>query len=144
MPELFDVLAVQTGQLEPLLNKFTAEEESQMKRMLQRVDVLAHVRIPTWKSKADCNQQPDSRKANAIVTEPHVLLHKVLILFVHAPKHAMENGVRLMVDAEQTYFQPAISRLTLEMQRKFNREKPIIFNTYQCYLKVRLQLNHSS
>ncbi|XP_040914294.1 proline dehydrogenase 1, mitochondrial [Toxotes jaculatrix] len=82
---------LETGQLEPLLKKFTAEEESQMKRMLQRVDVLA--------------------------------------------KHAMEKGVRLMVDAEQTYFQPAISRLTLEMQRKFNREKPIIFNTYQCYLK---------
>ncbi|XP_029301379.1 proline dehydrogenase 1, mitochondrial [Cottoperca gobio] len=79
------------GHLEPLLNKFTAEEERQMKRMLQRLDVLA--------------------------------------------KHAMENGVRLMVDAEQTYFQPAISRLTLEMQRKFNTEKPIIFNTYQCYLK---------
>ncbi|XP_053195934.1 proline dehydrogenase 1, mitochondrial [Scomber japonicus] len=82
---------LETGQLEPLLNKFTAEEERQMKRMLQRVDVLA--------------------------------------------KHAMQNGVRLMVDAEQTYFQPAISRLTLEMQRRFNREKPIIFNTYQCYLK---------
>uniref|UniRef100_A0A1A8JUQ7 Proline dehydrogenase n=1 Tax=Nothobranchius kuhntae TaxID=321403 RepID=A0A1A8JUQ7_NOTKU len=82
---------VETGQLEPLLSTFTAEEESQMKRMLQRVDILA--------------------------------------------KHAVENGVRLMVDAEQTYFQPAISRLTLEMQRKFNREKPVIFNTYQCYLK---------
>nr|XP_046161909.1 proline dehydrogenase 1, mitochondrial isoform X2 [Oncorhynchus gorbuscha] len=82
---------VETGQLEPLLRKFTVEEEKQMKRMLQRVDVLA--------------------------------------------KHAVENGVRLMVDAEQTYFQPAISRLTLEMQRIFNREKPIIFNTYQCYLK---------
>uniref|UniRef100_A0A665U3B1 Proline dehydrogenase n=1 Tax=Echeneis naucrates TaxID=173247 RepID=A0A665U3B1_ECHNA len=82
---------LETGQLEPLLKKFTAEEERQMKRMLQRVDVLA--------------------------------------------KYALENGVRLMVDAEQTYFQPAISRLTLEMQRKFNREKPIIFNTFQCYLK---------
>ncbi|KAF7666289.1 hypothetical protein LDENG_00114100 [Lucifuga dentata] len=82
---------LETGQLEPLLKMFTTEEERQMKRMLQRVDILA--------------------------------------------KHAVENGVRLMVDAEQTYFQPAISRLTLEMQRKFNREKPIIFNTYQCYLK---------
>uniref|UniRef100_A0A672ZLV2 Proline dehydrogenase n=1 Tax=Sphaeramia orbicularis TaxID=375764 RepID=A0A672ZLV2_9TELE len=82
---------LKTGQLEPLLRSFTAEEERQMKRMLQRVDILA--------------------------------------------RHALENGVRLMVDAEQTYFQPAISRLTLEMQRIFNREKPIIFNTYQCYLK---------
>ncbi|XP_006165783.3 proline dehydrogenase 1, mitochondrial [Tupaia chinensis] len=81
----------QTGQLEPLLSRFTEEEEMQMTRMLQRMDVLA--------------------------------------------QKATEVGVRLMVDAEQTYFQPAISRLTLEMQRKFNVEKPLIFNTYQCYLK---------
>ncbi|KAJ3605082.1 hypothetical protein NHX12_027132 [Muraenolepis orangiensis] len=82
---------LESGKLEPLLKKFTAEEERQMKRMLQRVDVLA--------------------------------------------KHAVQHGVRLMVDAEQTYFQPAISRLTVEMQRIFNREKATIFNTYQCYLK---------
>ncbi|XP_060641329.2 proline dehydrogenase 1, mitochondrial [Anolis sagrei] len=82
---------IKTGQLEPLLSRFTEEEEKQMKRMLQRMDVLA--------------------------------------------KKAVKMGVRLMVDAEQTYFQPAISRLTLEMQRKFNQEKPSIFNTYQCYLK---------
>ncbi|XP_053558044.1 proline dehydrogenase 1, mitochondrial [Bombina bombina] len=82
---------LQSGQLEPLLSRFTEEEDLQMKRMLQRMDVLA--------------------------------------------KKALEKGVRLMVDAEQTYFQPAISRLTLEMQRKFNTDSPIIFNTYQCYLK---------
>nr|KAF6312116.1 proline dehydrogenase 1 [Pipistrellus kuhlii] len=82
---------MQTGQLEPLLSGFTEEEEQQMQRMLQRMDVLA--------------------------------------------KKATQVGVRLMVDAEQTYFQPAISRLTLEMQRKFNVEKPLILNTYQCYLR---------
>ncbi|NXC22406.1 PROD dehydrogenase, partial [Corythaeola cristata] len=82
---------MQTGQLEPLLSRFTEEEDLQMKRMLQRMDVLA--------------------------------------------KRATEKGVRLMVDAEQSYFQPAISRLTLEMQRRFNRDRAIIFNTYQCYLK---------
>ena len=42
---MFCVLVAQTGQLEPLLNAFTAEEERQMKRMLQRVDVLAKVKL---------------------------------------------------------------------------------------------------
>jgi hypothetical protein len=47
---------------------------------------------------------------------------------------AAEAKVRLMIDAEQTYFQPAIDHFALQLQRKFNRDFPIIYTTFQCYL----------
>lgn len=40
-----------------------------------------------------------------------------------------------MVDAEQSYLQPAIDALVIQLQQMYNREEPIVFNTYQCYLQ---------
>lgn len=50
---------------------------------------------------------------------------------------AQENGVRLMVDAEQSYFQPAIRHIAVNvLMPKYNLSTPTIYNTIQCYLKV--------
>ena len=50
---------------------------------------------------------------------------------------AQERGVRLMVDAEQTYYQPAIRHITVHrLMPKYNMQSPVVYNTQQCYLKV--------
>ncbi|KAG0348314.1 hypothetical protein BG004_005449 [Podila humilis] len=52
---------------------------------------------------------------------------------------AAKTHTRLMIDAEQTYFQPAIDSVALHLQEQYNNtphvDGPLVFNTYQMYLK---------
>eukprot|EP00058_Branchiostoma_floridae_P003233 XP_002588721.1 hypothetical protein BRAFLDRAFT_100222 [Branchiostoma floridae] len=50
-------------------------------------------------------------------------------------KQAEACNVRMLVDAEYTSMRPAITRLVLAMMYKCNRTRPLVWNTYQCYLK---------
>uniref|UniRef100_A0A7S3L645 Proline dehydrogenase n=1 Tax=Amphora coffeiformis TaxID=265554 RepID=A0A7S3L645_9STRA len=54
-------------------------------------------------------------------------------------EEAAKYGTRLLIDAEQVRFQPAIDNLVLDLQQKYNSTEtsdiPLIYNTYQCYLK---------
>ncbi len=47
--------------------------------------------------------------------------------------HAYEHNVRIFIDAEETWIQDAIDALAYEMMEKFNRQQPIVYNTYQMY-----------
>ncbi len=51
---------------------------------------------------------------------------------------AYENDVPLMIDAEETWMQKAADDLVEKMMEKYNKEKPIVFNTLQLYRKDRL------
>lgn len=104
----------QTGQLESLVMALDDKEEEQMKNMLKRVDIIAQV--SEWSSV--------------------ISMLELSELWSPVFQYGKEKDVRVMIDAEQTYFQPAINRLCMEMMRSYNKEKPMIFNTYQCYLKV--------
>ncbi|XP_069505990.1 hydroxyproline dehydrogenase [Ambystoma mexicanum] len=49
--------------------------------------------------------------------------------------YAKKHEVRILVDAEYTYLNPALTLVTLAMMKLCNQSKPWIWNTYQCYLK---------
>ncbi|CAL2039350.1 unnamed protein product [Caenorhabditis brenneri] len=93
--QLFQVLNIKTGALEPLIQNLSNEEEQEFRNMVRRTLDVA--------------------------------------------EYAISKGVRIMVDAEQTYLQPAISKITIEMMKKYNKSRGNVFNTYQAYLKQTLQ-----
>ncbi len=43
------------------------------------------------------------------------------------------HGVPVLIDAEETWIQDPIDNLVYEMMQLFNKEKAIVFNTYQLY-----------
>uniref|UniRef100_A0A8C6XAF4 Proline dehydrogenase n=1 Tax=Naja naja TaxID=35670 RepID=A0A8C6XAF4_NAJNA len=54
-------------------------------------------------------------------------------------EYAVEKGVRVLVDAEYTYINPALTLVTIAMMATWNTQKPWISNTYQAYLKDTLE-----
>lgn len=46
---------------------------------------------------------------------------------------ASQAGIPVMIDAEETWIQKTIDGLALAMMRAFNKEKAIVYNTYQIY-----------
>jgi proline dehydrogenase len=46
---------------------------------------------------------------------------------------AHSEGVPVMIDAEESWIQQTIDNLAINMMRFFNKEKAIVYNTYQLY-----------
>lgn len=51
---------------------------------------------------------------------------------------AAENNIGVLVDAEESWIQDPVDRLTMEMMEEFNKEKVVIYNTIQLYRHDRL------
>ncbi|KAI8912352.1 FAD-linked oxidoreductase-like protein [Powellomyces hirtus] len=85
---------------------------------------------------------------NPLVTSEELDTVKLIIPEIDSiGEHAREKHVRLMVDAEQTYFQPAVDDVGLNLCKRFNNPiktnnnstttlpGPLFYNTYQLYLR---------
>jgi len=63
---------------------------------------------------------------------------KVKVRFESICQLAHDKNVRLFVDAEESWIQPAIDALAEAMMYKYNTESCIVYNTIQLYRKDRL------
>jgi proline dehydrogenase len=51
---------------------------------------------------------------------------------------AATHGIGILIDAEETWIQDPIDRLAIELMGVYNKEKVIVYNTYQLYRSDRL------
>lgn len=55
-------------------------------------------------------------------------------------KATAEAGVSVFIDGEETWIQDVIDKLAYEMMKKYNKERAVVFNTFQMYRANGLQL----
>ncbi|KAK9304664.1 hypothetical protein QLX08_004080 [Tetragonisca angustula] len=126
------------------------KDEAPVKKFLQKIqsDKEGVIHLFPWSGILDENyelsetfQVPDIktgkmvRLMSQLTSKEEEMFRNMIRRLNNIVSVADKLDVRIMIDAEQTYFQPAISRLTLEMMRKYNTRKAVVFNTYQTYLQ---------
>jgi proline dehydrogenase len=79
------------------------------------------------------------------VTENKTLLEteeiewqRVVARYEKVCKTASDCNIALLIDAEESWMQDAADTLCEQMMEKYNTDKPIVFNTLQCYRWDRL------
>ena len=76
------------------------------------------------------------QSASYLTAEENIELEKGLGRMKRVGESACTRQLRLLVDGEYTYLNRAISIAALSMAGAFNQTRPVVWNTYQCYLKV--------
>ncbi|XP_029647696.1 hydroxyproline dehydrogenase-like [Octopus sinensis] len=90
-------------------------------------DVLMHI--------AECMKTGQKLKIDGLNTAQLEELQEALYKLRRIGEYAVEKDVIFMFDAEHTYVNPGLNILTLAMMLNYNHSKPLIFYTYQSYLK---------
>lgn len=62
----------------------------------------------------------------------------------HICEVAAEKNIGVLVDAEESWIQDPVDRLTMEMMEEFNSDKAVVYNTIQLYRHDRLHFLHLS
>lgn len=140
---------------------FTGKDDAEIRELFDRLDkdksgAVSYLEYTECLRLSEINELVKSCKehgplSRAALTADEMVLYRNLINRVlKILDYAAKLGVRVMIDAEWTDIQPAIDHVVLHLQRIYNRgDQPVVFNTYQTYLKgmpcrVRRDLDRSA
>lgn len=80
----------------------------------------------------------------ALTADEHLEYDRIKYRVNAICKAANEAGVPVFIDAEESWIQEAIDTIANQMMQLYNKEKAIVYNTFQLYRKDRLSyLKHS-
>ncbi len=74
----------------------------------------------------------------ALNTVERIEWEKIKERFDKVCQMCADTDVALLIDAEESWMQKAADDLILEMMKKYNKEKVVVYNTIQCYRWDRL------
>jgi len=77
----------------------------------------------------------EGKKLNAAETDEW---NRVVARFEKVCKTSYDSDVALLIDSEESWMQDAVDNLVEEMMQKYNKSKPIVYNTLQMYRWDRL------
>ncbi len=123
------------------------EEEAQFDATAEKVVELTHfaqnkkampfsVFKPTGFGKFEIFQKITEKKSMTAAEEKQ--WQEIKRRYENVSKAAHDCNISLLIDSEQSWMQDAADTLCEEMMEKYNREKPVVFNTLQCYRWDRL------
>jgi proline dehydrogenase len=103
------------------------------------------VAFPGAPNPTDLDVLHDSRQGNTYLTSDEIdELRKLYNDLDRICARAQEKGVKIIMDAEYSWYQPAIDAMTFALMRKYNAmdqkpttgdSQPLIYATYQAYLR---------
>ncbi len=81
---------------------------------------------------------------NTLSQADQISLENIKTKLYDIAQTAVDNNVRLLIDAEETWIQPIIDELVMELMEKHNQDKVLIYNTLQMYRVDRLDYLNST
>ena len=94
---------------------------------------------PTGLGSADLYEKVSSQGVDSLTSDESALWQVTTSRFEGLAKKAYDNQVPLMVDAEESWINPAVDQLVRDLFQRYNtKSRIIIYSTVQAYLKNRL------